>query len=68
MDLASYRTTTTMSLRGNQSKALAALTVFGALVAVNYYFKPPVPKIIALQMNQELDRYNSVAQPKQDLK
>lgn len=55
-----------MSLREKQGKAIAALTAFGALVAVNYYFKPAVPKVIGLRMNQELDRYNSVAHPGQD--
>jgi hypothetical protein len=55
-----------MSLRGKQPQALAAFTGFGVLVAVNYYFKPPVTRRIALGMNQELDKYNTSPHPKQD--
>jgi hypothetical protein len=55
-----------MSLREKQGKALAALTGFGALVAVNYYVKPPLPKVIALRMNRKLDQYNSIPHPEQD--
>jgi len=55
-----------MSFRGKQNKILAALTTFGALVAANYYFKPPVPQTIALRMNRELDQYNATSHPEQD--
>jgi hypothetical protein len=55
-----------MSLRGKQTKALAALTGFGVLVAVNYYFKPPVTRGIVLGMNRELDQYNALPHPEQD--
>lgn len=54
-----------MSLSGKQ-KVLAALAGFGALVAANYYFKPPVPRAIALRMNRELDQYNATPHPEQD--
>jgi hypothetical protein len=55
-----------MSLREKQAKALAALAGFGVLVAVNYYFKPPVPQAIALRTRQELDQYNMTPHPEQD--
>jgi hypothetical protein len=61
-----YRTTETMSLRAKQNNILAALTGFGALVAANYYFKPPVSQAIALRMNGELDQYNATPHPEQD--
>jgi len=55
-----------MSLRGKQGKTLAALAVFGVLIASNYYFKPSVSHSIASRMNRELDQYNATPHPEQD--
>ena len=55
-----------MSFRRKQTKALAALTGFGVLVAVNYYFKPPVPRAIALRTNRELDQYHTIPHLEKD--
>jgi hypothetical protein len=55
-----------MSLREKQAKVFAALAGFGALVAVNYYLKPPGPHVIALPMNREMDQYATTPHPGQD--
>lgn len=55
-----------MSLREKQATVFAALAGFGALVAVNYYFKHPGPQVVAFPKNQGLDQYTTTPHPGQD--